>query len=245
MKDKLIEKVKTRKRLFTVISLILGLLVVLFLTWLILVKFLSYSRDAEDFKAFINSYGFAGIFVAIGIQMLQVVIAVLPGEFIEIGLGYCYGAIGGTVICLLGTSLASILIFSLTKKWGIKLVELFIDHNKIDSLRFINSEKKLDFVIFLLYVIPGTPKDLLTYFAGLTRLTPGRFLVISTIARIPSVITSTMGGDFLGEGNYIPAIIMFAVTAGISIIGLKIYTAILNRKENRKHRKNEGEKHES
>ena len=245
MKDRLKETLKKRKQAVTIISLILGTALILFITWLVFVKFYSYSRNAEDFKTFIASYGYGGIFVATGIQMLQVVIALLPGEFIEIGLGYCYGVIGGTVICLTGTALASILIFSLTKKWGIKLVELFTNPNKINSLRFINSERKLDLAIFILYVIPGTPKDLITYFAGLTRLTLGRFLVISMIARIPSVITSTMGGDFLGDGNYIPAIIMFAVTAGISIIGLKIYTAILNRKEKRKNMKTEGEKHES
>ena len=245
MKDRIRESLKKRKRAVTFFSVILGTAVILFITWLIFVKFYSYSKSAEDFKEFIASYGYAGMFVAVGIQMLQVVVALLPGEFIEIGLGYAYGAVGGTVLCLIGTALASTLVFALTKKWGIRLVELFTDPDKINRLRFINSEKKLDMFIFILFLIPGTPKDLLTYFAGLTRLTLGRFLVISMIARIPSVITSTMGGDFLGDGNYIPAIIMFAVTAGISIIGLKIYTAILNRKEKRKNMKTEGEKHES
>ena len=234
----MIEKIKQtkskRKHTVTVISVIIGFILVLFLTWLIFVKFYRYGKSAEDFKVFINSYGYLGIFVALGIQMLQVVVALLPGEFVEIGIGYCYGAIGGTAICLIGTSLASVLVFALTKKWGIRLVELFTDSKKIDRLRFINSEKKLDLVIFLFFFIPGTPKDLLTYFAGLTRMTVGRFLVITTIARTPSVVTSTIGGDFLGDGNYISAIVMFAATAVVSLIGLKIYTAILNKKEARR-----------
>ncbi len=230
MKDRLKQTLKKRKRMVTVISAIAAALLVLFITWLVFVKFYSYSKDPEDFKVFINSYGYAGMFVAVGIQMLQVVIALLPGEFVEIGIGYAYGALGGTILCLLGTALASTLIFLLTKKWGLRLVELFTDPQKINRLKFINNEKRLKKLVFILYLLPGTPKDLLTYFAGLTKLTLSEFLTISTIARIPTVVTSTLGGHLLGDGNYVKAGIIFALTAAISLLGIKLYSIIINHK---------------
>ena len=224
------DALKRRKQAVNILSVIAAVLLILFITWLIFVKFYSYSKDPEDFKVFINSYGYAGMFVAVGIQMLQVVVALLPGEFVEIGLGYAYGSLGGTIICLLGTALASILIFLLTKKWGLKLVELFTDPDKINRLKFINNEQKLKKTVFILYLIPGTPKDLLTYFAGLTKLTLSEFLAISTIARIPSVVTSTWGGHLLGDGNYVKAGIIFAVTALLSLLGIKLYSIIVSRR---------------
>ena len=79
--------------------------------------------------------------------------------------------------------------------------------------------------------IPGTPKDLLSYFAGLTDIKMGRWLLITTVARIPSVITSTVGGNAVGEQNYLFAILVFAGTLAVSALGLLIYQRIS------KHRK--------
>ena len=95
---------------------------------------------------------------------------------------------------MIGVAAASSLVFLLTRFLGVRLVEIFISREKIDELRFINSEEKLKRMIFLLFFIPGTPKDLLTYFAGLTRIKLHEFLIISMIARIPSLVSSTIGG---------------------------------------------------
>ena len=115
---------------------------------------------------------------------------------------------------------------------GVRLVEIFISREKIDELRFINSEEKLKRMIFLLFFIPGTPKDLLTYFAGLTRIKLHEFLIISMIARIPSLVSSTIGGHFIGQSRYVEAIILFVVTGVVSLIGMKVYSIIV-----KKHKK--------
>ena len=79
-------------------------------------------------------------------------------------------------------------------------------------------------------LIPGTPKDLLTYAAGLTPLQLKEWLVLTCLARIPSVVTSTIGGHALGGAEYLTAIIVFAVTAAVSLLGLYVFNKISARK---------------
>lgn len=229
MTDNNPEKVKGKKRLFVVFSVILVAALALFLTYYVGIRFKKIASSGVEFRDFIQSYGYFGVFVALGIQFLQVFIALIPGEFVEIGMGYAYGWIGGTVLCLLGVSLASFLIFALTKKYGIKLVEIFVSHDKINEMKIINSEEKLRRFTFIVYLIPGTPKDLLTYFIGLTRISVRDFLAITLFARIPSIVTSVVGGNLIGEGHYIKAVVLFVITVAVSLLGMKIYKIIMER----------------
>ncbi len=216
-----------RRRVITTVSLVVIVLLVLALTWGLYRQLQRIGSTPADFKSFIESFGFAGVLVALGIQILQVIIALVPGELVEIGLGSAFGALQGTLLCMLGVALASTMVFLATKRWGIRLVELFFPTEKIDSLRFINSEKKLKRTVFLLFFIPGTPKDLLTYFVGLTRMKLSDFLVISLLARIPSVVTSTIGGNLISERDYVAAVIVFAVTGAVSLLGILLYDRIV------------------
>ena len=147
--------------------------------------------------------------------------------------GFVFGPVFGTLLCCAGVAIASSLVFVLARKFGVKLVEVFISREKINQLRFLNTEKKRDLLIFLAVFIPGTPKDLLTYFVGLTEIRLGAFLVISLAARIPSVVTSTFGGHLLGEGEYVLAIVIYALTAVISLLGMLGYNAWMKRRENK------------
>lgn len=222
---------KTDKR--RVVSLVSLAVVVALFCWLTVVLYRALQKiggTPEDFKTFIDGFGVTGWLVGFGLQCLQVFVALIPGELVEIGLGAAFGAVGGTLLCMAGVALASSLVFLIVRKYGIRFVELFFDRGKIDGLKFINSEKKLDAVIFLLFFIPGTPKDLLTYFAGLTRISLPRFLCISLLARIPSVVSSTVGGTLLAEKNYLSAAVLFAVTGGVSLLGFFAYRLIVKRK---------------
>ena len=224
-----------KRRVLGIVSLIIVLLLFVGATIFISKYIFSFS-DAEEFKEYIQSFGWIGRFVLLGIQILQVIVALIPGELVEVGAGYAFGAVEGTLICIAGVAIASSIIFTLTKWLGIKLVEIFISREKINELRFINSEKKLKRIVFLLFFIPGTPKDLLTYFVGLTRIRLLEFLVISLIARIPSLVSSTIGGHAIGEKNYFAAVLIFAITGIVSLIGMKIYTMIVkHHKEHKVH----------
>lgn len=220
-----------RRKIFAVISIIAFALVTIWLSFLFIKVFAPYMRSSEEFQAFLETYGWRGRLILFGLQCVQVILALIPGEVIELGAGYAYGAIEGSLICMAGVALSSTLIFSLTKKFGTPLVELFISREKIHELRFINSEKKLKRLIFLLFFIPGTPKDLLTYFVGLTNIELSQFLIISLVARIPSLLSSTLCGGLLGEKNYLSAFIIYAITATVSILGYLLYNKLISRRQ--------------
>ena len=171
--------------------------------------------------------------VGLGFQLLQVFVALIPGEVIEIGLGYAYGAIRGTLICYAGLFIASTLIFLLVKKFGRRIVLLFVSEESLNGMKFVQkveqNPEKLKKVMFLLFFIPGTPKDLFTYFFGLTPVSLKDFLWISMLARIPSVVSSTIGGTLIHEKNYVLAAVLFAVTALVSLAGWLGYEKLSKR----------------
>ena len=206
-----------------VVALLAGLLTLFIWRWLD-------SFSQEDFREYIQSFGALGWLVLLGLQILQVFIALIPGELLESAAGFAFGPWLGTAVCYAGLVIGSSMVFLLTRKFGVRLVEVFISRGKINQLRFINTETKRNGLIFLLFFIPGTPKDLFTYFVGLTDMKLGTFLAISLIARIPSVLSSTFGGHLLGEGRYWGAILLYGITAAISLAGMLIYRRILRRK---------------
>jgi len=170
----------------------------------------------------IKNQGFAGILTAIGIQIFQVVFAVIPGEPIEIAMGYLYGTFGGLAVCLFGIFIGSLIILYIVKLLGVSFVSKLIKKETMAKLNFLHNTKSLETVVFIMFLIPGTPKDLLTYFVPLTSMKPFRFLLIATFARIPSVITSTLVGASLGSNKWGLSIFVFILTAIIGIIGIQL-----------------------
>lgn len=217
-----------KRKLLAGISIAVVVVLFLLVTWFLWRWLASFSQ--ESLRDYIRSFGAAGWLVFLVLQVLQVFIALIPGELLESAAGFVFGPIVGTLLCYAGIVIASSLVFVLTRKFGIKLVEVFVSREKINQLRFLNTEKKRDLLIFLAFFIPGTPKDLLTYFVGLTEIKLGTFLAISLVARIPSVVTSTFGGHLLGEGDYISAIIVYAATAIVSILGMVGYNIWMKHK---------------
>lgn len=189
------------------------------------------SFSPEDFRDYVRSFGALGPGIVLGLQVLQVFIALIPGEIVESAAGFVLGPWLGTAVCYLGIAIASTLILTLTRRYGVQLVEVFVSREKINELRFLNTEQKRNTLIFLLFFIPGTPKDLLTYFVGLTDIRLRTFLLLSMVARIPSVLTSTFGGHLLGEERYIGAVILYGVTGLLSLLGLMGYNRYLKKKQ--------------
>ena len=214
------------KRLLAGMSFAIFLLVFLAAAWFIGRPMVRFVQEPELFRAWVDDHGVWGALTFLGMMFLQVVVAIIPGEPLEIGAGYAFGFWEGTALCLLGIFLGSAVVFLLVRRFGTHLVEVFFDKEKIRSLKFLQESKKRDLLIFLVMFIPGTPKDLLSYFAGLTDIKLGRWLLITTVARIPSVITSTVGGNAVGEQNYLFAILVFAGTLAVSGLGLLIYQRI-------------------
>lgn len=226
---------KKRRKWASIVSLVLFAAVITLLTVFFTRVLAPYLGSAEDLHNFLEEFGWKGYFILFGLQCLQIIVAFIPGEIIELGAGYAYGAIQGALICMVGVAVSSSVIFLLTKKIGTPMVETFISREKIDQLKFINSETKLKRTIFLLFFIPGTPKDVLTYFVGLAKIRLSEFLSISLIARIPSVISSTICGQYLGKEDYRTAIIVYAITGAVSLAGYFLYNKLLKRHERKKN----------
>lgn len=222
-----------RRKWFAATSLLLFAIAFLLLTLFFTRILAPYLKSTQQLRSFLDTYGWKGYLILMGLQCLQVVIALIPGEVIELGAGYAYGAVEGTLICLVGVTISSALIFTLVKKIGVSLVEVLISREKIQQLRFINNETKLKRTVFLLFFIPGTPKDMLTYFVGLTDMRLSEFLLITLTARIPSIISSTISGQMLGDKHFITAGIVYAITGAISAIGCLIYRAILKHRQSK------------
>ena len=218
------EQLTTRQQKTILISFIVLFAVLMFtVSYFIGKPLIQYANEPELFKQWIDSYGIWGKLIYIMIVTMQVIVAIIPGEPFEIAGGYCFDFLEGTLLCLAGILLGSVLIFLFVRRFGHYFIEIFFKKETIEKLDFLKDPSKLNFLTFLIFAIPGTPKDLLTYTVGLTDMPLPTWILISFFARIPSVITSTYAGYTLGEQNYRKTVIIFAATMVISIIGVIIY----------------------
>lgn len=159
----------------------------------------------------------------IGISAFQIIVAVIPGEPIEIASGYAFGWFFGAIYCLIGTLIGQMIVFLFAKKYGMDFVEIFVSKERLEKTAFLKDNEKIYMTIFFIFLIPGTPKDVISYAAGITSIKLVPFLLISGVGRIPSVVSSTIGGSYLGTKNYTMAIIVFIVTLVVSGVLFFIY----------------------
>lgn len=209
------------------------ILFTLAVSWFVGRPLIRFVRQPEQFRAWVQGHGLLGQLAFLGMTVLQIVIAIIPGEPLELGAGYAFGFWRGTLLCEIGILLGGLLVFLFVRRFGVKAVEVFFPREKIESLRFLHNEKRLTLWVFILFFIPGTPKDIMTYIVPLTPMKLSTFLLLSTVARLPSVLTSTIGGNALGTGKLTFALIVFGATALISALGILIYRRICKRSEAR------------
>ncbi len=162
----------------------------------------------------------------VGLQLLQILVPVLPGEPIEFLAGMCYGTLGGMTIIFLGSFLSSFVIFFCVRKLGKNFIYTFLGKEKISKIensKLFSNPDRIELILLIIFLIPGTPKDLFIYIAGLLPIKPLHFFLISTFGRFPSIISSTFAGSKLIDGNWTLSIISYAVTFLISGIVLALY----------------------
>ena len=197
-----------------------------------LVGFIS---DPASFRAWVEANGWYSRLTFVGMVIFQVLLAFIPGEPFEIAAGYAFGAVEGTILAIAGTAMGSIITFWLVRRFGMRLVRVFFSEEKINSVKFLKTSSARNYLFLIVYMIPGTPKDLLGYFAGLTDIPFPVFCLFCTLGRIPSVVTSTVGGDALGTRSYGAAIAVFAFTLAVSAAGLGLYQWICKKHKGGPH----------
>ena len=215
-KNKKLKIVKFIMFIIVIIAMI-GMTVYLFPV----MKNLSTYEGQIAFKEKVNNSGVWGFLALIGLQFAQIFLVVLPGEPLEILAGMCYGAVGGIFFIFFSVALTTTVIYLLVRKFGKELIYDSFGKEKIEKLensKAFQNPKNLEFIFAICFAIVGTPKDLLTYLGALFPIKPIRFIAIATFCRFPSIISSTIVGQYFSQGNWEVSIIVYLITFAITFL---------------------------
>lgn len=190
-----------------------------------------YFENPQMFRDFVEEHYVLGIIVMLFMFIIQVILALIPGGLLEVACGYAFGSVAGGIIAVAGIMTGSALTLLFVKKFGRKFAELFYSKEKLDSISILKDKKKRNILVFLVFLIPGTPKDLLTYVVGLTDMSIPMYLLLTGIARTPAILVSTMGGDALGLENYWVSLAFLGGLIIVSLIGVLIYQKMHKKEE--------------
>lgn len=195
----------------------LGLLMLYFLIPLMQLLCTEEGRAAVDSK--VQSFGVFAPLAFIGVEIVQIIAAFVPGAPIEVMSGVLFGGFWGIIWCFAGIFAGTVIVFYLVRIFGRPLVYKLFPKEKLDNVKLLNDERRLTLTVFILFVIPGTPKDFLTYIAALTKIKPMKFFFTAAIARTPSMACSVFMGANIGHGRFIMALIILIIIIAAGIAG--------------------------
>ena len=168
----------------------------------------------------LHSTGPYSIIIFTLIQALQVVIAFIPGEATGFIGGYMYGTIMGFLFSTVGLTLGSYVAFKLARIFGMPLVKRFVRKDTLEKFHSFMEGKGM-IVAFLLFVLPGFPKDSLCYVLGVSQMELATFLIISTIGRAPGTLMLVMQGASIRGNHFVRFFILFSFTALITTLAYR------------------------
>ena len=226
-KDKLRKKYKT-------ISAILKLLLLLFILIGLPLYIYFFQHDIidqfssfEQVEAFFEEYKTESIFVYLGLQILQIIICILPGQGLQFAAGYMYGFWMGYVWSLIGAFIGTVITYYIAKILGHDAMHMIFGENRIQELLVKFNSKKAMILVFLFYLIPGLPKDLCSYVAGISEMKLKPFLIISLFGRSPAMMGSLLIGRLINTGGYTWAIIIAASAVILFMLGVMLRKHLL------------------
>ena len=189
----------------------------------------------EELLEQMRDAGWAGVLILEALQFLQVIVAFIPGEVVQIAAGMLYGPWWGSLIILIGCIVSSAFIFVLVHKLGAPFVHDMVPKKYMAKFREFEQSKKFVSIVFLLFLIPGLPKDVFTYITPLSDMKLGQFLMITNVARIPGIVISTYAADGLMEGRLVESVIMFIGVAIIAVLALIVYNKVSTKHAEKKN----------
>ena len=214
MKDR--EKTKTIIKAAFFVLLIVVVPLILFLTNR---EFFTQFESIEDVEDFIAGYGHLSGLVYIVFQIFQVVISVIPGEVFQVAAGYLFGPFWGVIYAIIGCLLGEAVAFGLARVLGQGFVRLFMSEEQFIKYQERLNSNKAYTLCFILYLIPGIPKDILCYVAGASEIKFLPFLIISMVGRLPGLIGSIVMGSLVDNGNYTLAAVILGIACVAAVIG--------------------------
>ncbi|QKF07462.1 TVP38/TMEM64 family protein [Berryella wangjianweii] len=161
-----------------------------------------------------------GVAILLGMQLLQIIVAFIPGEVVQVAAGLMYGPWWGALIILIGAALSSAIVYEMVHRLGAPFVQKMVPEKYLNQIRRFEESSKFEVVVFVLFLIPGLPKDAFTYLLPLTSIRIRPFLLITTIARAPGVLASTFAAAGFADGNLGMSIAVIVVVGGIALVGI-------------------------
>lgn len=185
-------------------------------------------RVIED----IRDAGVMGFLILLGLQFLQIVVAFIPGEVVQVAAGMMYGPWLGALLIIIGCVISSAFIFEVVHRLGAPFVQDVVPTKYLEKFRRFEKKGKLNIVVFILFLIPGLPKDVFTYLVPLTDMNMKTFLLLSTIGRIPGIVVSTYAANGLLDGQIGQSAVIFIVAAVLAVLGIVFREKIMSFLEN-------------
>lgn len=176
----------------------------------------------------VKSAGSVGVLILLGLQFLQIVVAFIPGEVTQMAAGLLYGPWLGALIILLGCVLSSAFIYVIVKRLGAPFVQNMVPVKYLEKFRSFEESGKLNIIVFVLFLIPGLPKDVFTYLVPLTDMRMRNFLVLANAGRIPGILVTTYAANSLAEGRFMKSAVIFGVAAILAIVGVLLRDRVMN-----------------
>lgn len=192
------------------------------------IKDLFNEGGAQRLVARLKAAGGMGVLALLGIQFLQVIVAFIPGEVVQLAAGLMYGPWLGALIILAGCVISSFVVYQLVHKLGAPFVRSMVSEKHMERFERFEKSGKLDIIVFVLFLIPGMPKDVFTYIVPLTSMKVKRFLTLTTIARIPGVLASTYMAHGFSKGDIVGPITVMCVVALLAVIGFVFRERLMN-----------------
>ena len=186
-------------------------------------KLIALIKDVDALKTWLNRFGAFQYLIFILLVSIQVIVAVIPGGPYQIAGGYLYGTLLGSALCVVGCSIGSMVVFLLVKKYGMRIIRIFISENALEKTKFITESKKCRLLLSICFIIPGTPKDAISYIAGLTNISFLHWALICSVGRLPGILLSVFAGNAFSQNNYTHAILAFCFLAVICLTGAWYY----------------------
>lgn len=212
-----------RRRVLALIAIVAVVGVLVAACWQLLPGVYASLSDPVAVRGLVADHPLLSRLAIVGVNALQIALAFLPGEPVELAAGYAFGLWEGTLLCMVASALASSAIYWAVRRWGWSLVGIFFDRSNLDRFAWLHNARRLEIVMLVVFLIPGTPKDFLTYFAGLTEMRYLPVLAITTLGRIPSIVTSTVAASAFGNGNYMVALGAVVVAVALAAVGGMLY----------------------
>lgn len=183
----------------------------------------------EKIVAEMDDAGFGGVLLLEALQLLQIIVAFIPGEVVQLAAGAIYGPWIGGLIILVGCIISSAIVFLLVRKLGAPFVHDMVPKKYILKLEEFEHSKKFNLIVFILFLIPGLPKDLFTYVVPLTDMRFREFMLVTNIARIPGIILSTYAANGLINGDIWQSVAIFLALAIVSGVALIVFNRITDK----------------